>query len=134
MNEVRIAELIQFNNDYYAGQLKNILYRCNLIGPFIFSICEEDEEETLRILLLDWFDICDKYSIDLIESLIELYTKGKIQDQSLSLYDLFPEYMERVVNFLLGKESWEIPEESHKVAEDYSTNLTAQVLTDIYSK
>jgi len=134
MNEIRVADLIQLNSDYYAGQSKNILYRCSLIGPFVFSICNIEEQDTLKILLLDWFNLCDNCNLDLVESLIELYTNGTIQGQSLSLYELFPEYMERLTNYLLGKEQWTPPSESHTAAVDYSTNLTAQILTDIYFK
>ena len=134
MNEIRVAELIEFNQGYYAGQSKSILYRCSLVGPFVFDICQEQEEETLAKLLIEWFDICDTYNLDLVESLIEVYTDEKIQGQHLSLYEQFPEYFERLVDFLLGKVSWTPDNDNHIVAEDLSTNLTAQLLTDIYSK
>ena len=134
MNEIRVAELIQLNSDYYAGQSKNILYRCNLIGPFVCSICDKKEVETLTNLLIEWFDLCDFFNIDLVESLIEFYTYGTFQNHNLSIYDMFPEYIERLVDFLLGKEHWSPPSDLHEVAEDYSNDLTAQILIDIYSK
>lgn len=134
MNEFRVAELIECNQGYYAGQSKSILYRCSLVGPFVFDMCLPSEEEELAQLLNEWFDLCDDYNLDLVESLIEIYTDETIQGQRLSLYEVFPEYFERLVDFLLGKIVWTPNTESHNVAEDLSKNLTAQLLTDIYSK
>lgn len=131
MNDTRIAELIHFNNQYYTGGLRDTLYRCSLVGPFALSLCTE--EEFIKSLY-QWFDIVDQHNLDLTESAVEIYTDGKIQGKSLDLYDKYPEYFERILNFIMGKEHWTPSSEAHAEAVSQSREITAQTLNDIYFK
>jgi hypothetical protein len=134
MNEIKIAELIHFNNQFYTGGLRDTVYRCSLVGPFALSLCTEEEEKEFIGALYQWFDIVDEHNIDLTESAIEIYTDGKIQGKSLDLYDNYPAYFERIISFIMGKEEWCPSSKEHAEAVSRSHEITAQTLNNIYSK
>lgn len=131
MNEIKVAELIHFNNQFYTGGLRDTIYRCSLVGPFALSL---SREEKFIDALYEWFDIVDKHNIDLTESAVEIYTDGKIQGNPLPLYDEYPEYFEKIINFIMGKEYWAPSVEEHNEAVIRSREITAQTLNDIYLK
>lgn len=137
MNEVKVNELIKLNSDYYAGASQDILYRCSLLGPFILSISSEYlnvNKDSLIKTYFEWLDTCDAINLDIVESLIQLYSVDTIDNKPLKFYEEYTVIFERMVDYLLGKVMWTPPQEKHIAAVNCANNLTAQVLTDIYSK
>lgn len=135
MNDIKILELTNLNIDYHAGATKEILYRCTLLAPFVLSTLNEFPEynsDDVIKSLSKWFDLCEDNNLELVESLIELYTFNTINNTPLDFYESYPEIFERMVNFLLGKINWEPNEYDKNVAVDCSNNLTAQLLNHIY--
>ena len=131
MNEIKIAELIHFNNQYYTGGLRDTIYRCSLVGPFALSLCTDKE---FIDALYEWFDLVDKHNLDLTESAVELYTDGTIQGSSLTLYDKYTEYFERILDFIMGKVNWTPTPEDETEAVTLSREITAQTLSDLYRR
>lgn len=136
MDQIKVNELIKLNSDYCAGSSNSILYKCSLLGPFIVYCCETDftelDKQSVYNSYAEWLDICDDSQIELIDSLIELYTYKNINKKSVRFYEEFTPLFERMVDFLLGKISWTPPTDQHLAAVRYSNNLTAQVLSNIY--
>jgi len=138
MNQVKANELIKLNSDYYAGASKDIIYRCFLLSSFIVSISSEylevDTDEVLQTYL-EWVDFCDQTNIDMVEILIYFYSGDiEIQNKTFKFYDKYTIIFEKMVDYLLGKISWNPDGAAHLAAVSCSNDLTAQVLTDIYSK
>ena len=132
MNDIRIAELEQLNSNYFAGQAELILYRCNLLASFLFSL--SDHNEGVRRAYIDWLDICDEYQMEMTESIIEYYKEGNLYGADFILADKYPEYFERSVDFLLGKVQWEPDASLKNAAVASSKQLTAQMLEHLLTK
>ena len=82
--------------------------------------------------MYEWFDLVDKYNLDLTESAVEIYTDGTIQGSSLTLYDNYTEYFERILDFIMGKVQWTPSDQDRNEAVTLSHEITAQTLNDIY--
>lgn len=135
MNDIRIKELNNLNTDYHAGSTRDVLYRCSLLGPFVMAAAPEFPEYNLSEIkdaMLEWFDICDDNNLELVESLVELYTFDTINNTPLRFYEQFPELFERMVDYLVAKITWQPSTEEHNLAVDSSNNLTAELLNNIY--
>ncbi len=135
MNNVRINELTNLNVNYKSGAAKEILYRCNLVAPFTLDTLKEFPEYNTKevIKTLDsWFNLCETNNLDLVESLIEFYNFGSINNTPVEFYESYPEVFERIVDFLLGKINWQPNSSDNNAAVNCSNNLTAQLLDYIY--
>jgi hypothetical protein len=135
MNNIRIIELTNFNISYHAGNSQEILYRCTLLAPFVTDALKEFPEynkEQVLNSMSKWFDMCEDNNIEIVESLIELYNFNTVNNQPVEMYESYPELFERMVDFLLGKITWQPNAHDKTVAVDCSNNLTAQLLNHIY--
>lgn len=137
MDHIRVNDLEKLNSDYCAGSSNNILYKCTLLGPFVLHIAKIDYPELdiqdIHKAYIEWLDICDEAQIGLIDSLIELYTHYSINGVKLQFFEKYSSLFETMVCYLLGKINWTAPKDQHIAAVNYSNNLTAQVLSNIYS-
>lgn len=135
MNDIRINELTELNLGYRAGNTREVLYRCTLLAPFVLSTLNEfPEYNKTKVLdsLSNWFNCCEDNNLELVESLIEFYNFNTINNEPLEICEAYPEVFERMVDFLLGKITWQPNEYDKSVAVDCSNNLTAQLLNHIY--
>lgn len=137
MEHIRINDLKKLNSDYCAGSSNNILYKCSLLGPFVLHTAKTDYPELdikdIYNAYMEWLDICDAGQIELIDSLIELYSHYTINNVKLRFFEEYTSLFETMVCYLLGKINWTPPTEQHLAAVSYSNSLTAQVLSNIYS-
>ncbi len=137
MDHIRVNDLKKLNSDYCAGSSNNILYRCSLLGPFVLHTAKIDypelDIEDIHKAYIGWLDICDGAQIGLIDSLIELYSHCTINNIKLRFFEQYTSLFETMVCYLLGKINWTAPKDQHLAAVNYSNNLTAQVLSNIYS-
>lgn len=138
MNQVKASELVKLNCDYYAGASQDIIYRCFLVGSFIMSISFEyleiNKEEVVHTYD-QWVKSCEEINVDMIDMLIYFYSGDKeITTNTLKFYEKYTIIFEKMVDYLLGKVMWNPPTDVHLAAVNCSNDLTAQVLTDIYSK
>jgi hypothetical protein len=135
MNNPRISELNNLNTSYHAGNSREILYRCTLLAPFVIAALKqfpEYNQDKVLDSMNNWFDACETNNLEIIESLIEFYTFNTINNEPLEMYESYPEIFERMIDFLLGKITWQPSDRDKNVAVDCSTNLTAQLLNHIY--
>jgi hypothetical protein len=137
MNDVRIKELNDLNLNYHSGATKEVLYRCTLLGPFVLSILEEFPEynkEEVMHSFSKWLDLCDKNNLELVESLIELFSYNSINNTAVDFYENYTEVFEKMIDFLLGKVMWE-PNENDKAKALYNANEYTKIkLEDDYHK
>jgi len=131
-NEI-ISQLENLEKEYVAGQLQNILYRIALMPWLLNEISNSNED--VKASYYQWFDVNDKYNIEIIESLISMYKfDGIVMNNKIGLYFDYPEYFNRVTQWILGKDTWRPNEQAHATAIELSHDLTAAVLNNLFEK
>lgn len=128
-NEI-ISQLEGLEKDYISGHLQTILYRMALVPWLLNEIsnCDEDVIESYY----QWFDVNESYNLEMIESLISMYKNdGVVMGKSINLFKKYPEYINRVTQWVLGKDTWRPCEKAHATATQLSYQWTAAVLNNL---
>jgi len=128
-NEI-ISQLQELEKDYVTGHLQSILYRMALV-PWLLNDISNCNEDVINSYY-QWFDINEKYNLEMIESLISMYKyDGKVMNENIHIYESYPEYINKVTQWVLGKDTWRPNEKAHATATNLSHKWTAAVLNNL---
>ena len=99
-----IEKLKRLSVDKHNGHYYEVMYKVGLFSKYLASF--DNNSDLIWKAINDWWDICDKHSLDFIESIIMLYQDGNLYDDRLVIFDEYREYFERATKFLIGQETW----------------------------
>ena len=129
-NREIISQLEKLEKEYVSGHLQDILYRMALVPWLLNDI--SDCNKIIIDLYYQWFDINEIYNLEIIESLIQMYKyDGIVMGKKVKLYSDYPEYLNRVTHWILGKDTWRPCNEAHATATRLSYQWTAAVLNNL---
>lgn len=128
-NEI-VSQLEELEKDYISGHLQTILYRMALV-PWLLNEISDSNKDVIESYY-EWFDVNESHNLEMIESLISMYKyDGTIMGKEIKLFRNYPEYINKVTQWVLGKDPWRPCEKAHATATELSYQWTAAVLNNL---
>lgn len=127
MEDNLLTDLIELRHQEVGGQLYELLYKTGVMPTYINYITDEDSKAIEAYQ--EFLDFNNQYSLDYLESLILLVSQdGVIFGRTLSLYSDYPEVLEKIIKYFIGKEVFNAPEDVDKKVRSFALKIVKEQL------